>query len=413
MNTTTLLSWIVALLISASTFTQDIDENTTHGDSSGNSKIYPSDSFIPTFNWDPQISYDNYILGPGDVLNFHLFGGASMNLKLYVAADFTVFIPTVGGVSVRGLTLGAFRRLVNLRIKKFYKNTLPYIALYSPRTFFVHVLGVVSKPGQYKASALTRIHDFFNANKFLIEKSSKSEIEIRNSILKKSVKVDYQKYLLDGDLSANPTLQEGDQIILHQVKNSAWLYGDLVRSGKFEFSEENFLLEKAVDAFGGFINSNHFEGRITINRVDNGKPTSEYVEAENFFNKQEKHNFYNFKLKDGDRIYFPASSATYPTISDVIFLSGQVRNPGPKPFQPGMPTNFYISQAGGLSDRANFDDAVVYKISGESNPLGAGFPLQAGDTIFVPEKTFKFWQDHLLILTTFLTVVTTTIAITR
>ena len=100
-------------------------------------------------------------------------------------------------------------------------------------------------------------------------------------------------------------------------------------------------------------------------------------------------------------------------VNDVVFVTGEVKNPVPQPFKPGISWESYIASAGGVSLRANYDQIVVYKASGSKIPVSKNPTIEPGDSIYVPEKTFKFWQDHITILVTFLSLVTTTIAISK
>jgi protein involved in polysaccharide export with SLBB domain len=380
----------------------------------GMSDMSDGSSFIPRFNWDPEFNYEEYVLGPGDVLNLHIYGGLTINTKLYVASNSNIYIPQVGTIPVKGKTLGQFRKILDQRISKVYRNNRAVVALFGPRTFLVEVSGVTKKLGPIPTTALVRLHDFLVRSNVLVDRSSLLEIEIRNINSNDVKKINYQNYVLLGDRAGNPFLRDGDQIIISFSKSAVILNGDLVRPGRFEFYEKDYPLAKIVtDYMGGFLSSAHQSGEIVLTRIIDGNTQTFSFDQKDFFNEKSKVNFYNFRVLDGDKIYFPTAAIANPTMNDSVYVTGQVKTPGVKSYKPGLPVGAYISSAGGLTDRGDYDGIVIYKASGLTLAMTQNVSIEPGDTIQVPEKTFKFWQDHLVILSTLLGFVTTTIAITR
>jgi len=97
-----------------------------------------------------RISRD-YVLQPTDLIHFEVYQEADMTLDVRVSQDYTLQLPLIGVVSVRGETLNE----ASLHIKKLYQNGYlrdPQIALsvkeYAIRS--VNVLGSVTSPGIIK-----------------------------------------------------------------------------------------------------------------------------------------------------------------------------------------------------------------------------------------------------------------------
>jgi protein involved in polysaccharide export with SLBB domain len=95
-------------------------------------------------------------------------------------------------------------------------------------------------------------------------------------------------------------------------------------------------------------------------------------------------------LRDGDVLVIP-KKANY------VLVSGQVFNPTAISYRPGRSAQWYLSQAGGLSQLADKKAVFVVRADGSvaaaknnnsgwwsGNPLSAG--LRPGDSIVVPEK---------------------------
>ncbi len=370
--------------------------------------------FVPAFQWNPSFPIDEYELGPGDAFNVHFWGVRELSTRVYVSPDYEMFIPGVGALNVRGWKLGELKQRVVKTLKKKMGNTSISIALYRPREFKVKLSGAVPSVGEKSANMMLRLSDFFARHGGISPNASLIDIEIKNPRLKTSHKINFQNFLLLGENSGNPFLMDGDSIHVPFKQNEVLIKGDLNRPGKFQFSGDKVSLRETVEKYlGGFTTPDRTGGQVSITRLTPRGPKTEYLSQEDFFNPSKPLNFFSFELRNGDQLYFPTSAINNPAQGDVVFMTGQVQIPGPLKFKTGAPMTTYISAAGGVNTRANYDGIVVYKASGGTLRIKDNPNIDPGDTIFVPEVTFKFWQDHLLILTTFLSVVTTTIAISR
>lgn len=72
-----------------------------------------------------------------------------------------------------------------------------------------------------------------------------------------------------------------------------------------------------------------------------------------------------------------------------FFIQGEVKTSGQYPYVYGMTVRAAISTAGGYSDTADRNRAVVYRRQGAEMVKGVvelDFPLYPGDTIVIPER---------------------------
>lgn len=93
-------------------------------------------------------------------------------------------------------------------------------------------------------------------------------------------------------------------------------------------------------------------------------------------------------LHDGDTIYIPE-------MMNMIWVSGQVRNPGLIPWVEGKNWDYYIAQAGGYNNnRKQGKGRIIRGESGNWVKPGKHVPIWAGDTVFVPNQTDRaLWTD--------------------
>lgn len=74
-----------------------------------------------------------------------------------------------------------------------------------------------------------------------------------------------------------------------------------------------------------------------------------------------------------------------------FFIQGEIRNAGQFTYVYGMTVRAAISTAGGYTDTADRDRAVVYRRQGNQMVKGAvdlDFPIYPGDTVVVSERWF-------------------------
>lgn len=98
-----------------------------------------------------------------------------------------------------------------------------------------------------------------------------------------------------------------------------------------------------------------------------------------------------------------------PSIEEKVFVLGEVNEPGAFDYLPSHKPWEYIGLAGGPSERGSIRRTYVLR-SEEKFPLKKVLEVEPGDTIIVPEKRLKWWQDYLAITTGIATVLLAGIA---
>lgn len=71
-----------------------------------------------------------------------------------------------------------------------------------------------------------------------------------------------------------------------------------------------------------------------------------------------------------------------------FYISGEVRQPGSYPYQPGLTLNKAIALAGGLTDRASSRRIFISKPDGDEFRAGPSQAVAPGDTISIREGFF-------------------------
>lgn len=106
------------------------DENTSRAN---NSKIYRN----------------QYIVGPGDLLEIDVVGIPEMKDRVQVGPDNTIYLPGLRVLDVGGLTLNELRFFVTQQLKTLVKDPEVFVRVIRYRPVRVYVGGEVERPGYY------------------------------------------------------------------------------------------------------------------------------------------------------------------------------------------------------------------------------------------------------------------------
>ena len=172
---------------------------------------------------------DTYRLGPGDVFLISIGVSVPVQTTTIVTADGLLVVPQAGTFQAAGRTLGEVRARARAALDRLY-NVPTDVSLATPRRFSVHISGAVPLPGRHAVSALGRVEDALAratgeaAPRALADYQAPPRFEVerrpalRNVIVKGrgggETRVDLMRYFATGDVTHNPTLDDGDAVHL-------------------------------------------------------------------------------------------------------------------------------------------------------------------------------------------------------
>ncbi len=302
---------------------------------------------------DAPISRTEYILGPGDVLDIAILGDFNQVYSVQVTPEGSILIPSIGIVPVQNLNLDQAEVQVRRLLSRFYRNIDAKVALSQVRRFKVFVVGDVPSAGTQIASAATRVSEV------IAEMRGSDPVRHRNIMLRRAsgdtVHVDLARFYQTGDLSSNPTLREGDRLVVPVLDQTIQVFGRAHFPGKYEFRRGESLAELlSVANGGGGFPSNAAD---TIRLVRYESPTHrafyQFSQEEALGPKGRA-----FPLQPFDAIYV-AELANYKTEKAATVI-GQVLRPGVYPIRPDTTTiRELITMAGGFTPRASLTSATL------------------------------------------------------
>jgi protein involved in polysaccharide export with SLBB domain len=301
-----------------------------------------------------------------------------------------------------------------------------------PKGETVTILGAVKAQGVYEFRKRESLLDLVELAGGLRENAQLTGVEMvrykDDGVTKERFEVNLNELdpINPGNLDNKLLLKSGDQIIIRHLpdwhrKALVWMYGEVKYAGPYPIEEGKTTLTEIVEKAGGFTKDafltkaeiSRWHGRQAVDpeferlrsmaNVQGGIEAMRGLEYAYFKTKsREKRGAMavNFErlfsegdltqdvlLKHGDTIVIPRKL-------EMVNVTGEVRYPGLIPFVTGEGVNSYIDRTGGYSWNADQGKSRVIKgKTGVWMKLDKVERVEAGDTIFIPEKAEVNWWE--------------------
>jgi protein involved in polysaccharide export with SLBB domain len=328
---------------------------------------------------DASVDRATYRLGPGDRLEMGIFGSFNDHQGLIVSPDGSVVVSGMGVVRVLGLTINEAEARVRAAVARLYQGVEVRLTLSRVRSFKVFVVGNVPEPGMRTANAATRVSE-------VVDPVGANGTIRRNILLRRSsgdtLRVDLVPFLQKGDLRANPTLLEGDAVVVPVVDATVNVYGRVNFPGVYEHRQGETLAEllSVSNGGGGFPAS--AADTIRLTRFGPGESREVHLlaraDAAGAVGR-------GMVLQPHDAVFVP-EVANF-RLQKVAVANGQVMRPGTYPIRPDTTTlRELLAMAGGLTPNASLVNATLTRqpVRGVLNrPTGSD---AASDSVLTPEE---------------------------
>jgi protein involved in polysaccharide export with SLBB domain len=379
-----------------------------------------------------QVDPKEYRLGPGDSIRVTLSGAVSYTVDITVdvsgwASLYGPGIPSITGLTsaeelatstqprpygtflgkkhLAGLSLAEAGDTLRAFYRLFYRKTDVNLTLVYPRVVSVSVLGQVLNQGVMSCSAVERLSDLIvkaggatgGADLTRIKVSRDGEERVFN----------LYKYLLEGDKTQNPLLDNNMVVFVPESKKSVVVSGpiglltiyfndststDAIRSLEGSRTvrvawEEGDNVERAIAKAGGLLSKASVDG-ITV--VRGGIRMAATLET---------------ALEPGDRV-------EVPRIPSEVYVFGEVKLPGAYQYSPGLTYLEYVSLAG-PEERGYTKRFTVVRPDGSRVSVNPQDEAKAGDRIIVERVAFLWYDDYLRVLATVTTIIVTWLTLRR
>jgi protein involved in polysaccharide export with SLBB domain len=364
---------------------------------------------------------EEYILMPGDKLlvtitgatNYSYTTGITYEGKVMIRIPVTsmptaqgVYVPQydiVNAVPVHNLTLKSAKDSLRHVFLKYFRNIKVDITLLGMRRFTVFVVGEVKRPGMVRAYPVDRVSTAIKRAGGITTVGSRTKIKLKRKgeLYKVANLEEFEK---TGNTENNPYVQDGDLIVVLRMEKSIIIKGAVFGKRGYELRVAELTAARERTSEGLYELEQGERVSDVISKAGGITPWADmqsvYIQRDsvkikiNLANVLSNMNVEdNIVLENGDVLVIPSVNA-------IVYVQGQVVNPGAFTFQPMLRASDYIGLAGGPIGDAHMSGLRIYrdkkKISGKNDPI-----IEQGDRIMVPRQIFKFWQDYVEIGTVF------------
>ena len=327
----------------------------------------------------------NYVLGAGDQVSVDIYGASQKSVDCTVSPDGDIVIEGYGPIRVGGLSVAAAKARLRATLGSRYQSSRINLSLGQTRTVSINVMGEVKKPGTYTLSAFASV---FNA---LYMAGGTNDIgTLRNIKIYRNNRLvsvcDIYDYILNGKMTGNVRLHDGDVIIVGPYDCLVNITGKVKRPMYYEM-KRNESLQTLLRYAGGFT-GDAYKKAVRVNR----KTGREYA----VFNVDE-FDMSAFRIADGDSV---SVDSILPRYANTVEIKGAVFRPGMYQLGDGINSvRTLVQHAEGLTEDAFTARAVMHRmkadrtlrvipvdIQGIMEGRVADIPLKENDVLFIPTK---------------------------
>ena len=357
---------------------------------------------LPSLAW----GEEEYVVGVDDVLRIRVWDHKDLDQELPVRADGKISFPLAGEVQASGLTISHLTNLLTERLSKSVRNPNVSVIVKEMRSYRVHFVGQVVKPGVYPITAGTPLLQAVTLAGGPAEGADLSAAYVVRD--NKRIPVDLHKLLQEGNLSQNIPLRTGDTVVVPKMAASGnpqeiperriYILGKVQKPGVYAVRQEVPILH-AIFLAGGLVEP---EANLSGIYVIRGKERIP-VDLRRLIQKGDLSQ--NVMIRPEDTIVIPEGG----TLQSSVFIMGEIVKPGSYPQAEALTLMKLVSLAGGFSRFAAPSRITIIRENGVTDANGKkqkirlsvsfsaiqrnprdnpDIALEPGDVVVVPETLF-------------------------
>lgn len=168
---------------------------------------------------------EEYLLGPGDVLQIGVWGHEDLAAVVEVRPDGKISFPLVGDIAAEGLPPTTLKSNLTQALSEYVKDPLVTVIVKEVRPLRVTVLGQVEHPGQYPLKTGSRLLDALAAAGGPKERAALQSVRIYPGGKVSDparLKLGKEGLLFEGDVRENPEIDAGDIVFVPETKAWDW-----------------------------------------------------------------------------------------------------------------------------------------------------------------------------------------------
>ncbi|WP_146449862.1 SLBB domain-containing protein [Vibrio kanaloae] len=348
----------------------------------------------------------------GDLIQVNLPGEVTLNTGFQVDKRGRITLPEVGTIFVAGYDNDQLNQVVLEALASAYKDLTNASVYVKEQQIIIAVQGYVEKPGEYTLSLGSSIQMALYAAGGLRPGAQLDKLILKRGAGK--TEFNYKRFLDSGDESTLPTLQSLDSLFVPasplvgnieqefdaaklansgdsaDSRNAIKVFGEVNAPGSFTYKENTDLVDVLMRSGG----VTRYAGVEQIRVISNNTPT--LFNLKRYLDSGDESLLP--VLQPGSTIFVPKQEEEIKSGANTVYVMGEVAAPGA--FEGKKDATFMdiLANAGGPTRFAESRQIRVIKSNGRVHKFdlaaytegisdSAPPSIQAGDAIFVPEKT--------------------------
>lgn len=322
------------------------------------------------------VDESTYVVGPGD--HFHIGTGVRF-FSVVVGPEGYLVVEGAPPIRVEGLVLRDARARILDALSRHYKRESLHVRLSQAKRFQILVAGAVNGPGLHVMEPGARASNALEAAGGYSVHAARDLMLVRAD--GKTETVDLRGFYLDGDLSRNPLLRQGDRLVAPALEAGKPAIG--VREGAHVIRvplHEGETYEEFILRYDGYRAVRPW----TSVRVfgDDGKLQAVIPRDE-----------------ASSRPVAPGAVLEIQSAKAQVFIGGMVVRPGAFDYNPTMTAMDYLALSGITVNTSDVRRIRVLGADGTKRKVNvARDPLRPGDHILVPRSFEAAFRDHIMII---------------
>lgn len=379
-RTLSALGLLIPLAFAASS--RDLQESSLYGDDS-KATMLASPELLKKNT--PKVDYPTFSvpdslfrLSSGDQLRLRWWGIGSGDLDLVVDTRGDLVIPDMGRIHTRNRVFREVRDSIEAMLKRRVKTNLVDVQITKVSKAMVRISGLIRQPGVYKCDPGTRVSE-------LLSKAGLDPAVAIDSLTSDMPGLYYPK-------DPNPSIRK---ILVVRGKDSTWV--DMVRALRAGDASQDpplfdgdavrifprqALVSISTGVFRGYVEAVPGETVGSALEAVGASDISQPVEIMDRFGALRKV-LPESTLLDTNTALIRASSKVSVSSPAVVWIGGQVIDPGAYPFAQGMKASDLVKMAGGIVGGA--DSGVVVSTKKGWNWLAAAREPALPESYQIPE----------------------------
>lgn len=305
-------------------------------------------------------------MGAGDVVSISIGTISPLHYSIAVSSEGNLVIPGIAVINVKDVTLDSAKKAVREAAGKIYAGASVDVSLQRLRQFKVYVLGAVAMPSVVVATPADHVFDVIERAGGILDTGAIRGIMLIREGNSEPEYVDLQRFLAYGYSEANPTVQGGDRIVvpLRNTKDVISISGEVVAQGEYLYMPGDSL-STLIRMAGGLLASARLDSVVVVRMRPQGQDYDEiYLDLTQWRDLQFSDTSLpgDIALHTGDRVYVRAIPKWNERAEVVV--DGEVVYPGRFAIIPNVTRlTDVIRMAGGFTEQASLEDAVVIRVS--------------------------------------------------